>query len=164
MAYFFDTVFIMECIMKIVAKGFICYPNSYLRDGWNVIDFTVVVSAILELLPFGTGTSSFKGIRALRALRPLRSVNAVPSMKKLVKVLLISLPNLANVVFLLTFIVLLFAIIGLHSFCGNLYYRCRITEEPVSENYWPMLEDYDHLCYFNESQNTCPEDSYCGHP
>lgn len=112
--------------MKIIAKGFVCHSSSYLRDGWNIIDFVVVISAILELLPFGTG-SSIKGIRALRALRPMRSVNAIPSMKKLVKVLFISLPNLINVTLLLLYIVFLFAIVGLHSFSGDLYYRCRET-------------------------------------
>lgn len=49
-------------------------------------------------------------------------------MKKLVKVLLISLEDLANVLALLSFIILLFGILGLYLFNGNLYYRCRLTE------------------------------------
>jgi hypothetical protein len=27
-------------------------PQCYLRDGWNVMDFVVVVSSVLSLLPF----------------------------------------------------------------------------------------------------------------
>jgi hypothetical protein len=30
--------------------GFILEPGTYLREAWNVIDFTVVVSWILELI------------------------------------------------------------------------------------------------------------------
>ena len=110
----FNAIFIMECALKIVAFGFILEKNSYLRDGWNFLDFIVVLSAILEFLPINANTRSLQGIRALRAFRPLRGINSIPSMKKLVKILLISLPNLANVVILLFFIILLFAILGLH--------------------------------------------------
>lgn len=137
------------------------HKNSYLRDGWNVLDFIVVLSCIIEFMPIGT--ASVKGIRALRALRPLKSINAVPSMKKLVKILLISLPNLADVFSLLTYIILLFGILGLYLFCGNLYYRCRLTEAPISPHNWPVLEEYESLCNPNHA-HSCPEHTYCGHP
>ena len=83
-------------------------------------------------------------------------------MRKLVKILLKSLPDLATVVLLLAFMMLMFGILGLHFFCGNLYYRCRTTIAPINETYWPILEDYNHLCYQNP--DTCPTGSYCGHP
>jgi voltage-dependent calcium channel L type alpha-1D len=158
----FNVIFILESLLKVIAKGFVMHKNAYLRDGWNVLDFVVVLSCFLEFMPFKS--ASFKGIRALRSLRPLKSINAVPSMKKLVKILLISLPNLADVFTLLAYIILLFGILGLYLFCGNLYYRCRTTEKPVDANYWPILEDYESLCYQDVSINTCPESTYCGHP
>lgn len=40
----FTGVFIFECILKIIAFGFVFHRNSYLRSGWNLIDFAVVVS------------------------------------------------------------------------------------------------------------------------
>ena len=39
----FTVIFIMEFMLKIVAFGFIVHRNSYLRNGWNLIDFVVVV-------------------------------------------------------------------------------------------------------------------------
>jgi hypothetical protein len=137
----------LECILKVIAKGFVVHKSSYLKDWWNIIDFVVVISAILEFIPMGSSTTSFRGIRSIRAIRPLRSINAIPSMKKLVKILLKSIPNLFNVVLLLAFMVLMFGILGLHFFSGNLYYRCRTTEIPVNATYWPVLEGYDRLCY-----------------
>jgi voltage-dependent calcium channel L type alpha-1D len=29
--------------MKIIAYGFVAHPGSYLRNGWNLLDFTIVV-------------------------------------------------------------------------------------------------------------------------
>jgi len=107
----FNGIFILECLLKVIAMGFIMHKKSYLRNGWNVIDFVVVVSAILETFSM---SSSLSAIRSLRSIRPLRSINAIPSMRKLVRTFIISLPNLANVGGLLFFIIFLFGILGLH--------------------------------------------------
>jgi hypothetical protein len=40
---FFTVVFAIECIMKILAMGFVTDHGSYLRDPWNVLDFIVVM-------------------------------------------------------------------------------------------------------------------------
>ena len=54
---FFNVIFILEFILKVVAYGFVMQRNSYLRDGWNVLDFIVVISAILEFMPFSGGST-----------------------------------------------------------------------------------------------------------
>jgi Ion transport protein len=40
----FTCVFIFEASIKIIARGLIFHPESYLRNGWNLIDSVVVVS------------------------------------------------------------------------------------------------------------------------
>jgi hypothetical protein len=57
--YVFNAVFIIECILKIISKGFIIHKNSYLRDGWNIIDFIVVITAVMEMLPLGKFGANF---------------------------------------------------------------------------------------------------------
>lgn len=47
----FSVIFIAECTCKIIALGFVFHKNSYLRDGWNVLDFIVVIISILNFLP-----------------------------------------------------------------------------------------------------------------
>lgn len=42
--YVFTTIFTVECVLKIIAYGFIVHRNSYMRVGWNLIDFAVVIS------------------------------------------------------------------------------------------------------------------------
>ena len=42
--------FILEASMKIISQGLIRHKNAYLRDGWNIVDFLVVMSSIFEFL------------------------------------------------------------------------------------------------------------------
>ena len=37
-------IFIAECFFKIITQGFLLHPDAYLRSGWNLLDFTVVVT------------------------------------------------------------------------------------------------------------------------
>lgn len=117
-----NILLIGECGMKILARGFIKHKNSYFRDGWNIIDFLVVITCIIEFFPMAEETTSLRAIKTLRAMRPLRIINAFPRLKKLVKVLLKSLPKLINVIALLSFAIILLGIFGLNFFNGNLYY------------------------------------------
>lgn len=39
----FMVIFTSECVMKIIAFGFVMHPGSYLRNGWNLLDFFIVV-------------------------------------------------------------------------------------------------------------------------
>lgn len=75
----FSIIFIIECVLKILAMGFFIHFQSYLRDGWNIIDFLVVLTGLVEFIGGGV---NLKALRALRVLRPLRSINAVPSMRR----------------------------------------------------------------------------------
>ena len=36
-------IYSIEALLKIIAMGFFMRPHSYLRDGWNVLDFVVVI-------------------------------------------------------------------------------------------------------------------------
>lgn len=162
----FTYIFIVEFVIKIVAMGFIWHRNSYLRDPWNWLDFTVVCTGISELFTDGADTG-ITALRALRVLRPLRSINAYPSMKRLIGTLLSSLPRLANVVVFILFIFFLFGILGVKLFQGVLYQRCRTQEEPFPlsgpDAKWPTAGE--SLCSKDGSGlHQCPADQYCGAP
>lgn len=105
--------------------GFVLHPQAYLRDGWNVIDFFVVITGLLELLP--NSSVNLKALRTLRVIRPLRTIHAIPSMRKLVSALILSIPNFANVSVFLLFVFVLFSILGLHNYGYIPYNRCRLT-------------------------------------
>ncbi len=41
---YFLGIFTCEAILKILALGFLLQPGAYLRNVWNLLDFTVVVT------------------------------------------------------------------------------------------------------------------------
>jgi hypothetical protein len=59
--------------------GFVSGRYTYLRDPFNVLDFTVVILSIVsfgyELSDSKTDISYVRAFRALRAIRPLKLVN-----------------------------------------------------------------------------------------
>nr|XP_019571951.1 PREDICTED: voltage-dependent N-type calcium channel subunit alpha-1B [Rhinolophus sinicus] len=73
---YFIGIFCFEAGIKIVALGFVLHKGSYLRNGWNVMDFVVVLTGILAT----AGTDfDLRTLRAVRVLRPLKLVSGIPS-------------------------------------------------------------------------------------
>ncbi len=134
-------MFILEFLFKIIAMGFILDENSYLRSGWNLLDFMIVITGIMAL----NGGSSIKIIRTLRLLRPLRTIKRVKGISDLVTALIDSIPKILNVMIFLMFIIFIFATFGLYLFNGMYEYRCRIGPKPVNGT-WPLYENSTKLC------------------
>lgn len=126
---FFTMLFTLEFVLKVIAQGFVLGVGAYLRDSWNIIDFLVVVTALLTSLP---GMPTTSAIRVFRVLRPLRSISALPGLQHLVVSLLRSVPQLLSVVVLLQFIFIVFGIFGIQIFAGKQHSRCRLTPYPVT--------------------------------
>ena len=119
-AYFF----ILEATMKILTQGLISHKNAYLRDGWNIVDFIIVLSSIFEIvisLLENDNIPEFNYLRTFRVIRPLRSVKRLPSMRRLVTIMLRSLPELANTLVFMLFFFIVFGIVGIQTFHGYIY-------------------------------------------
>ena len=148
----FSIIFLVECILKILSRGFCFHKNSYMRDIWSWLDLFVVIISVVGWLPGDNNNSSLKSLRTFRILRPLRSINSMPQMKALITILGATLKGLLNVFIFLAFVFSIFAIFGTHQFCGSQYSRCRLTEAPVlmfnstSEYEWPINFDVPWLC------------------
>ena len=77
--YILTTLFTLECIINIMLFGFLFNgKKSYLRDGWNIMDFVIVLFAIFSIAMDSLFVGSnvdlnfLKVFRLLRVLRPLR--------------------------------------------------------------------------------------------
>ena len=46
----FVFIFTLEAILKIMALGLVCGNKAYFKSGWNVIDFSVAVTGLLEFI------------------------------------------------------------------------------------------------------------------
>lgn len=107
---YFTILFTMECFTKILAMGIIFHEKCYLRDAWNWLDFTVVITSLIQSLP---GMSNVSSLRTFRLFRPLRSLSAFPAMKVLVSTLFQSSQQLGNILVLDMFFILTFSLFGL---------------------------------------------------
>ncbi|CDW88224.1 voltage-gated ion channel superfamily [Stylonychia lemnae] len=152
----FTVIYTGEAVLKIIGMGFVMHKHSYLRETWNILDFFVVLIGLISILP---NIPNLKALRTLRVLRPLRSIKAVPSMKRLVGSLLMSIPQMLNVVLFLLFIFMIFSILGIQTFQGDQYFRCRLTPKPVSNTHWPIDFTQNRLC---GGLYECNLGTYCG--
>lgn len=128
-------MFTLEAVAKIITMGFYKHKNAYLRDGWNILDFLVVIASWVDIVAAAAGSESVaqvKVFRVIRVIRPLRTVKRVPTMRRLVAIMLRSLPELANTLAFMFFFFIVFAIIGIQNFHGDIYNRCRLTPAPVN--------------------------------
>ncbi|XP_044016901.1 muscle calcium channel subunit alpha-1 isoform X7 [Aphidius gifuensis] len=125
--YIFLVIFTVECVMKIIAYGFVAHQGAYLRNGWNMLDFTIVVigmiSTILQL--FMQEGFDVKALRAFRVLRPLRLVSGVPSLQVVLNSILRAMVPLLHIALLVLFVIIIYAIIGLELFSGKMHKTCR---------------------------------------
>jgi voltage-gated sodium channel len=98
--------------LKITAHG--RRPLDYFRDGWNVFDFAVVV---LCLMPWDSQFAVV--LRLVRTLRLLRLVTALPKLQLLVGALIKSFASMGYVGLLLSLMLYIYAIAGVHLFGGH---------------------------------------------
>ena len=69
-------VFTLEALLKIMALGFLFNGgHSYLRNPWNILDFSIVIFALVSMTFDGADISFIKVLRIARILRPLRLIS-----------------------------------------------------------------------------------------
>uniref|UniRef100_A0AC35TNP8 EF-hand domain-containing protein n=1 Tax=Rhabditophanes sp. KR3021 TaxID=114890 RepID=A0AC35TNP8_9BILA len=123
----FMGIFCFECIIKIIAFGFAFHKGSYLRSGWNIMDFIVVVSGAITMVPFAPSsneTVDLRTLRAVRVLRPLKLVSGIPSLQVVLKSILCAMAPLLQIGLLVLFAIVIFAIIGLEFYSGIFHAAC----------------------------------------
>ncbi|XP_075987457.1 muscle calcium channel subunit alpha-1-like isoform X2 [Anticarsia gemmatalis] len=135
--WIFMGIFSGECVMKIIAYGFLFHPGAYLRNTWNSLDFTIVTIGIASMILQYISKDSFdvKALRAFRVLRPLRLVSGVPSLQIVLNSILKAMVPLFHIAFLVLFVIIIYAIIGLELFSGVLHTTCfdNETEEMMED-------------------------------
>uniref|UniRef100_A0AAQ4PQF7 Voltage-dependent N-type calcium channel subunit alpha n=1 Tax=Gasterosteus aculeatus aculeatus TaxID=481459 RepID=A0AAQ4PQF7_GASAC len=147
---YFIGIFCFEAGIKIIALGFAFHKGSYLRNGWNVMDFVVVLTGILATVGADFDLTT---LRAVRVLRPLKLVSGIPSLQVVLKSIMKAMVPLLQIGLLLFFAILMFAIIGLDFYMGKFHRTCfRIdTDEQVA----------DFPCGLEAPARTCANGTAC---
>ncbi|RVE48330.1 hypothetical protein evm_006990 [Chilo suppressalis] len=156
--YVFLVIFTGECVMKIIAYGFIMHTGSYLRNGWNLLDFTIVVIGMVSTVLSSIFKDAFdvKALRAFRVLRPLRLVSGVPSLQIVLNSILKAMIPLLHIALLVIFVIIIYAIIGLELFSGKMHKSCY-------NKYTDEIMDTPHPCDLDNGFNcsSIGEDMEC---
>jgi len=100
--------------------------NSYLRETWNILDFFIVVTSLLDITVSGIDMPALRILRLLRTLRPLRFISHNIAMKIIVVALLESVGHIINVMIVVMIVWLMFAILGVSLFSGK-FQHCSIS-------------------------------------
>ncbi|KAM4720909.1 LOW QUALITY PROTEIN: voltage-dependent L-type calcium channel subunit alpha-1D [Rhinophrynus dorsalis] len=161
--YAFLIVFTIETFLKIIAYGLVMHPNAYVRNGWNLLDFVIVIvglfSVALEQLTkevesgnHSTGKSGgfdVKALRAFRVLRPLRLVSGVPSLQVVLNSIIKAMVPLLHIALLVLFVIIIYAIIGLELFVGKMHRSCFFVGTEI------LAEDEPAPCAFSGNGRIC---------
>ena len=115
--------FICEMLTGIVARGFaICGKESYIRNGWNVLDFIIVCSATISVIFSTIDLGFIKSLRVMRVLRPLRLLAKHRGLKLAISALFNSLPNILNLLLIVMFFIFMLAILQTTLFAGQFWH------------------------------------------
>ncbi|XP_008301583.1 calcium channel, voltage-dependent, L type, alpha 1D subunit, a [Stegastes partitus] len=151
------------------------HQNAYVRNGWNMLDFVIVViglfSVVLELLTKeekGDGEDGaaahaamhghggkpgglyVKALRAFRVLRPLRLVSGVPSLQVVLNSIIKAMVPLLHIALLVLFVIIIYAIIGLELFIGKMHATCYLPGADV------IAEEEPAPCAISGHGRQCP--------
>ncbi|XP_068916802.1 sodium channel protein para-like isoform X3 [Tenebrio molitor] len=132
----FTGIYTFESAVKVMARGFILQPFTYLRDAWNWLDFVVIALAYVTM---GIDLGNLAALRTFRVLRALKTVAIVPGLKTIVGAVIESVKNLRDVIILTMFSLSVFALIGLQIYMGVLTQKC-IKNFPMDGS-WGNLTD-----------------------
>lgn len=119
-------IFVVEASLKIVALGFyFCGSTSYIRSGWNIIDFSIAVISVLSL-SLTSNLQAIKVLRLLRVVRPLRLISKNEGLKISITALGLAIPGILNVIVISLIFFLIFGVIGVSYFKGT-FYKCEYS-------------------------------------
>ncbi|XP_076221580.1 sodium voltage-gated channel paralytic isoform X38 [Nomia melanderi] len=152
----FTGIYTFESAVKVMARGFILQPFTYLRDAWNWLDFVVIALAYVTM---GIDLGNLAALRTFRVLRALKTVAIVPGLKTIVGAVIESVKNLRDVIILTMFSLSVFALMGLQIYMGVLTQKC-IKNFPedgswgnLTDENWERFVSNETNWYVDEAKN-----------
>jgi len=163
--WFFQPLFTIEAMIKIMALGLFVVPSGYFTDSWNILDFCIVTIGWIPLFlgaDSSPNSSMIVILRFTRVLRPLRAIRRFPSLQLLVESILNAGREISNVLLLCASILMIFAIMGVTLFNGKLRQRCGIWDN-VTDTWAIPVDDLDSFCsmYPGSYGRRCPTGLEC---
>ncbi|OWK08654.1 CACNA1E [Cervus elaphus hippelaphus] len=119
-----------------IDQGLILQDGSYFRDLWNILDFVVVVGALVAFALAtnkGRDIKTIKSLRVLRVLRPLKTIKRLPKLKAVFDCVVTSLKNVFNILIVYKLFMFIFAVIAVQLFKGKFFYCTDSSKDTEKE-------------------------------
>eukprot|EP01062_Namystynia_karyoxenos_P061869 TRINITY_DN5455_c0_g1_i2.p1 TRINITY_DN5455_c0_g1~~TRINITY_DN5455_c0_g1_i2.p1 ORF type:complete len:2396 (+),score=828.03 TRINITY_DN5455_c0_g1_i2:122-7189(+) len=155
-------VFTAEFMLKAMARGFALHRHAYLRSGWNVMDFIIVVAGYTALAAdfLGVDGSKLTALRLLRVIRPLRAISRVHGLKVMVQTIAQAMPVLQDVLCLGAFILIVAGVVGVQLWAGAQHDRCYVNLTGEVAGMVPLANDTGgHSARSNATERFCVPDN-----
>jgi hypothetical protein len=149
--------FFCEMLCKMIAHSlfakeapFVEGQVGYFRSTWNWIDFTIVMSSVVDfaMSMFASAGDSFlevmRALRLLRALRPLRMIQRNKGLKIIVEALISAMPTLMRTLIIAGLFYIGFAILFMNLLKGELW-RCSLDPTGFERSDIVTREDCERL-------------------
>jgi len=117
--YFFTSVFVVECVCKVVALGM----RRYMKDKWNQLDMAIVLLSIVgivleeleaDLIP--VNPTIMRVMRVMRIARVLKLLKMAKGIRSLLDTVMQALPQVGNLGLLFYLLFFIFAALGVELF------------------------------------------------
>jgi len=121
----FLSIFVVECVLRIMHKGLISTNVAYLKDPWNQLDFFIVITDVVStaFASIVGDLGKFRALRGFRALRPLRALKKAPELRAVVDVIANCLPVFINLAICSVAFYVVNGVLMLQLFAGK-FWRC----------------------------------------
>ncbi|KAK2571693.1 Voltage-dependent T-type calcium channel subunit alpha-1G [Acropora cervicornis] len=100
-------------LLTVVAHGFVVGPGTYLKDGWNVLDGSLVLVSLIDVIIT---------YRSIFTLSRTSASEVLGTLKLVVQTLLYSLKPIGNTVLIAAIFFVMFGILGVQIFKGKFHY------------------------------------------
>ena len=134
----FTGIFIAEMALKIFSIGIV----KYVFDPINIIDGTVVILSVIELIflsdsenSFFKSFQAFRILRAFRVIRMVRVLRALKSMRLLIQVIGEAITSFAYVGILLILFLFIYSLLGMQLFGGRFPEPEDVEERPSYDSF-----------------------------
>ncbi|WNG81194.1 ion transporter [Mycobacterium sp. ITM-2016-00316] len=105
-------IYVVELLIRITACGW--NPREFVKDGWNIFDFLVVVASLLPWL-----RENAMLLRLIRLLRIVRIVRFLPDLRVIVAAVGRSVPGVASLAAGTVLLIYIYGMIGWVLFSGH---------------------------------------------
>ncbi|KAM9031842.1 sodium channel protein type 9 subunit alpha-like isoform 3-T3 [Sarcophilus harrisii] len=157
----FIGLYTFEVLVKILARGFVIGPFTFLNDPWNWFDVPILTMAYLCIF-INLFNDSALGIFSV--LRIVKAISLTTGPRAVVGTLTRSVKMFSQIVILIIFCLSVFAVMGMQLFMGKLKQKClRWPREEGNITYMPWdNEDYFYYMERQKDALLCGNVAYAG--